>query len=37
VVDAAGAVLVRLDDYRTTPLPDALSDSQAAPFREALT
>jgi len=33
VVDAAGQVIVRLDDYRTVPLPTPIADAVAANLR----
>jgi len=36
VVDAAGDVLVRLDGYRTMPLPGALADDLQRPIRAAM-
>jgi acyl transferase domain-containing protein/acyl carrier protein len=36
VVDSAGGVLVRIDGYRTVPLPDAISGGLQAPIRAAL-
>jgi hypothetical protein len=35
VVDAAGTVAVRLDAYRTVPLPTPIADSIAADLRAA--
>jgi hypothetical protein len=33
VVDATGQVIVRLDDYRTVPLPSAIAEDVAADLR----